>query len=402
MSEVETNIEATAKRIMVRSIFLLLFAQVAVLSLWFSAASILPALAAANDINVADLAGLSAATQIGFVGGALVLAVSGLPDRVRPQRLFAVFALIASIANLALFLLPPDGLQAFASRLIVGFALAGVYPVGLKIAVGWSVQKRALIVSLLVGALALGSALPHLAVYFGGVDWRMTLLATSVAGMMGGVAMLFCDVGPYHQQAAKFDPRSIMAAWQIKPVRYAFLGYFGHMWELYAFWAWVGVVAGVAATGHVENPQAFGSLIAFWAIGLGALVCVPAGILADKFGKARIANTAMVISAVSGICAALVFDYSLILFVTALVVWGMSIIPDSPQFSALVADYAPPDRVGSLMTLQTALGFALTSITVQFTPQFVEAFGWPLAFLVLALGPLFGIFTMRHFRKMKN
>ncbi len=387
---------------MVRSIILLLFAQVAVLSLWFSAASVLPALAAANGLEVADLAGLSAATQIGFVAGALVLAISGLPDRVRPQRLFAVFALIASAANLALFLVSPDGLLAFTSRLVVGFALAGVYPVGLKVAVGWSIKRRGLIASLLVGALALGSALPHLAVYFGGVDWRLTLLVTSVAGMIGGIAILFCDVGPYHQQAAKFDPRAIMAAWQIKPVRYAFLGYFGHMWELYAFWAWVGVVAGVAATGHVENPQAFGSLIAFWAIGLGAVVCVPSGLLADRFGKARIANIAMIISAASGICAALAFEYSLILFVMALIIWGMSIIPDSPQFSALVADHAPPDRIGSLMTLQTALGFALTSITVQFTPQFVEAFSWPMAFLVLALGPLFGIFSMRYFKQNKD
>lgn len=398
MTEVDTNIEAVATRVMVRSIALLLFAQVAALSLWFSSASILPALAAANDSDVADLAGLSAATQIGFVVGALVLAISGLPDRVRPQRLFAVFALIASAANLALFLVPPDGLFAVLSRLVVGFALAGVYPVGLKVAVGWSIKRRGLIASLLVGALALGSALPHLAVYFGGVDWRLTLLVTSFAGMTGGIAMLFCEVGPYHQQAAKFDPRTIMAAWQIKPVRYAFLGYFGHMWELYAFWAWVGVVGGVAATGHVESPQAFGSLIAFWAIGLGAAVCVPAGFLADKFGKARIASAAMIVSAASGICAALAYEHSFVLFVAALIVWGMSIIPDSPQFSALVADHAPPDRVGSLMTLQTALGFALTSITVQFTPRFVESFSWPAAFLVLALGPLFGVFAMRRFK----
>lgn len=401
MTESANTTEVLTTRRMIRSLVLLLFAQVAVLSLWFSAASILPALAAANDLNVAALAGLSAATQVGFVAGALALAVSGLPDRVRPQRLFAVFAVVAASANLTLFIFPPEGLVALISRGVVGFALAGVYPVGLKIAVGWSVKRRGLIASLLVGALTLGSASPHLAVYLGGVDWQLTLMVTSSAGVLGAVAILFCDVGPYHQRAAQFDPRAIMAAWHNKPVRYAFFGYFGHMWELYAFWAWVGVAAGVAAKGRTEDPTLYGSIVAFLAIGLGAVACIPAGFMADRYGKARVARIAMILSAVCGVLAAVTFGGSLMWFTIVLVMWGISIIPDSAQFSALVADHAPPARVGSLMTLQTAFGFALTVITVQFLPKFVEITSWPVAFLVLALGPALGIYAMRFF-KQKN
>lgn len=398
MRETGGQITDPSRGQMIRSIALLLYAQVAVLSLWFSAAAVLPALANEHGLQAGDFAGLSAATQIGFVIGALLLAISGMPDRVRPQRLFASFSLLAALANMALLLVHPESFLALMSRLLVGFSLAGVYPVGLKIAVGWSVKRRGLIASLLVGALTLGSASPHFAAYLGGVDWRLTLIGTSAAALTGAFVIFFCRLGPYHQRAAKFDMKATAIAWHDKSIRYAFLGYFGHMWELYAYWAWVGVAASAAAVNAgVVAAQTFGSLVAFLAIALGAIACVPAGLLADRVGKAKVAQMAMLISAASGVLAAYFFDGGLYVFTGVLIVWGISIIPDSAQFSALVADHAPPERVGSLMTLQTALGFALTSITVQFLPDVVAIAGWPAAFLCLTAGPLLGVLVMRHF-----
>jgi MFS family permease len=380
---------------MVRSVSLLLVAQVLVLSLWFSASAVIPSLAASHDMLPYQLAGLLSATQIGFVIGALVFAITGLPDRMPPQILFATAAILAALLNLVLLVVSPSGVLALASRVLVGFCLAGVYPVGLKIAVGWSEKRRGLITSLLVGALALGSALPYAVALLGGVDWRVTLWATSLLACAGAVAVWFTSVGPFHRQAAQFNPKSILTAWNNRAIRSAFLGYFGHMWEVYAFWAWVGVAVSAAAVsaGRVD-ANSFGSLTAFVAISAGALACVPAGLLADRFGKVVVARSAMVLSAGAGLMAALTFDGNLMVFVLVMVFWSAAIVPDSPQFSALVADHAPPDQVGSLMTLQTAIGFLVTCATIQIMPEIVTAFGWPTAFVFLAIGPVFGVWII--------
>ncbi len=380
-----------------RSVSILVVSQVAVLGLWFSAAAVLPALAAARGVPVEALAGLAAATQIGFVVGALTFAATGLPDRVDPRRVFALCGGLAALANLALLVLPADDLGAVLSRAAVGFALAGVYPVGLKIAVGWSVTRRGLITSLLVGALTLGSASPHLVSLVGGADWQATLLITSGFAVLGAAAILAIDLGPYHQRSTRFDPGAIMLAWRDPAIRRAYGGYFGHMWELYAFWAWVGVAAAQAALlANHAAPDRFGALIAFLAIGLGGVACVPAGWLADRVGKATVARGAMIGSAILGVLAAVSFGGPLILVAILLVLWGLLIIPDSAQFSALVADHAPPEQAGSLMTLQTALGFALTAVTVHATPWVVAQIGWSGAFLVLALGPTAGAIILRR------
>lgn len=380
---------------MVRSVSLLLVAQVLVLSLWFSASAVIPSLAADHGLLASQLAGLASATQIGFVLGALVFAITGLPDRMAPQTLFALAAVMAALFNLVLLLVPPTGLTAQASRMLVGLCLAGVYPVGLKIAVGWSERRRGLITSLLVGALALGSALPHAVALLGGVDWRSTLWTTSLLAGFGAVAVWFTKVGPFHRQASQFNARSIMTVWNNRKIRAAFFGYFGHMWELYAFWAWVGIAAAAAAmnAGRTDTA-AFGSLVAFIAIAAGALACVPAGWLADRFGKVIVARGAMILSAGAGLIAAATFDGNLLVFAAVLVFWGVAIIPDSPQFSALVADHAPSDQVGSLMTLQTAIGFLITWATIQIVPEIVTGFGWPAAFGFLALGPIMGAWAV--------
>jgi MFS family permease len=379
---------------MSRSVTLLVIAVVLALSLWFSAAAVLPGLAAAHGLTLAALAGLTTATQIGFVAGALTLAATGLPDRRDPRAVFAASAVLAAAANAVLLVARPDGIAALLSRAVVGAGLAGVYPVGLKIAVGWSEARRGLITGLLVGALTLGSALPHLVAFTGGPDWRLTIVSTSLLAVVAAALTLGIGLGPFHRRAAKLRLGALALAWSDRRIRLAFAGYLGHMWELYAFWAWVAAIAAASAATLVAQPSRFGSAVAFVAIALGGLACIPAGWLADRFGRAWVAGGAMAISAAAGLAAAVGFGAAPWLVALLLILWGSAIVADSAQFSSLVADAAPPDRAGSLMALQTAVGFALSAVTVQALPAVAALIGWPLALAGLAIGPVLGAAAM--------
>lgn len=378
----------------VASLALLVVAEVFGLSLWFSAAAVLPGLAEHAGASLAALAGLTTATQAGFVCGALCLAATGLPDRIDPRRLFALSCLGAAAANAALLVLPPQGMAAHLSRALVGAALAGVYPVGLKIAVGWSERRRGLITGLLVGALTLGTALPHVVVLTGGPGWRVTIVATTALAVAAAGLILFAGLGPFHAKAARLRLGVLGLAWTNRRIRLAFAGYFGHMWELYAFWAWVSPIAATSAAGQVADAARFGAAVAAAGIALGGLACIPAGWLADRFGRARIAGAAMAVSAAAGLGAAAGFGGAPWLMALLLGLWGGSIVADSAQFSSLVADNAPRESAGSLMALQTALGFALSAVTVQALPAFAGAAGWPAALAALAIGPVLGAAAM--------
>lgn len=379
-----------------RSIAILIASQVAVLSVWFSSAAVLAEMAGEAGLAPRRLAWLSTAVQAGFAGGALVYAALGLADRFDPRRVFALSALAAAGANAALLAAPIGGAEAVALRAATGFFLAGVYPVGMKIAVGWAKADRALLVGSLVGALTLGSASPHLVALWGGADWRVTIAATSALAIAGGLAMLAAGLGPHHARAPGLKISAMALAWTDRRIRLAILGYVGHMWELYAFWAWAGVIAGAsyAAAGMAE-PAWAAKLTAFLAIALGGIACVPAGRWGDRFGKARVAAWAMALSGAAALAAALCFGGPAWLMALVLVAWGLAVVPDSAQFSALVADHAPPERAGSLMTLQTAIGFALTAVTVQVTPMAAAAWGWPAVLAVMAAGPFAGVAAMR-------
>jgi len=272
----------------------------------------------------------------------------------------------------------------------------------MKIAVGWGQKDRGFLVGALVGALTLGSASPHLVALGGGADWRLTVAAASLAAGVAGLLCLFVSLGPYHATAARFDPRAITTAWTNRRVRLAYAGYLGHMWELYAMWAWI--AAATAASYGVSMPPdeatRLAKLTAFAAIGGGGIACALAGIAADRIGKAEITIIAMTVSGASAIAAAMTFGGPAWLTLAITVVWGLSIVPDSAQFSALVADAAPPEQAGSLLALQTALGFALTFFTVQATPVLAAMFGWPPVLAGLALGPAIGIIAMMRLRAM--
>jgi MFS family permease len=362
---------------------------------------VLPELTREAALGPGRAAALSSAVQVGFVVGALALALHGTADRHDPRRVMAAAALVAATANIALLVTPPGGWMQVGLRGITGAALAGVYPVGMKIVVGWGQRDRGLLVGLLVGALTLGSAAPHLIAWFGGADWRATVASASALAALGAALCLGAGLGPAHARAAGFDPGALRLAWTDRRVRLAYAGYLGHMWELYAFWAWIAAAAAAAFASRLGvGAEDAAGLLAFCAIALGGLLCAPAGIIADRIGKARVAAAAMVVSGLAGLGVAATFGGPVWLTAALILVWGAAVIPDSAQFSALVADAAPPDRAGSLMTFQTALGFTLTFFTVQAVPFAAEALGWPATLALMAIGPAAGVEAMRRLIRM--
>ena len=371
------------------------------MSLWFTSAAILPDIAREAAISDARQALMSSAVQAGFVAGALAVSISGLADRVDPRRVFAASALAAACINALLLFAPLGGDAAILLRFLTGALLAGVYPVGMKIAVGWGTTDRGLLVGLLVGALTLGKSAPYLAAFVGGADWRQAVLSTSLLAAFGGLLVLVIGLGPHHARAPRFAPRAILLAWTDRRIRGAYLGYLGHMWELFAMWAWIGAAAAASYAVSLDRAEAesLAKLTAFLAIGLGGLVCLPAGIWADRIGKAEVTIAAMAVSGAAALMTAWSFGGPVWLTFLLMVVWGIAVIPDSAQFSAIVADASPPHLAGSLLTFQTALGFGLTIVTVQAVPWLASLFGWPAVLSCLAAGPALGIVAMLPLRR---
>jgi len=383
------------------SVGLLVAAEMAGMSLWFTSAAVLPDMVREAAITPERQAMLSSGVQAGFVIGALAVSISGIADRFDPRRVFAVSAIAAGLANALLLIAPLGGDLAIAARVATGALLAGVYPVGMKIAVGWGSRDRGLLVGLLVGALTLGNGAPYLAAFLGGTDWRLAVAVVSLFAGIGGLLVLAAGLGPFHARSPRLDIGAISLAWTDRRIRQAYLGYFGHMWELFAMWAWVGVASAASYAVTIDEASAvsLGKLTAFLAIGLGAITCVVAGVVADRIGKAEVTIIAMVTSGLAALATAVTFGGPVWLTFVLVLVWGIAVIPDSAQFSALVADAAPPHLSGSLMTFQTALGFALTIATVQVTPLAATAIGWPVVLALMAAGPAIGVVAMLPLRR---
>jgi len=382
------------------SITLLLICEVAAMTVWFSSSAALPAILAETHLSPFRTALLTSSVQAGFVAGTLLSALTGLSDRFDPRKLFMSCCLVAATANASLLALPAGSDLIPALRFVTGMSMAGVYPVGMKIAATWAVGDAGLLIGLLVGALTLGSASPHLIAALGGVDWRLTYLASSLAALGAGALINLAAVGPNERRSARFDPRFITEIWHTKPLRLATFGYLGHMWELYAMWAWIGafLLASFRAA-HMEAADQAAEYGAFLVIGVGALSCVAAGLAADRWGRTTVTIAAM---AVSGSCAALsgvVFGLSPGLVLTLGLVWGVSVIADSAQFSAAIVELSPADKIGTMLTLQTCFGFLLTLVTIHLVPDAVAALGWKYAFSLLSIGPALGIWAMVALRR---
>jgi MFS family permease len=366
------------------------------MSLWFSATAVTPSLAAAFALTPSESAWLTMAVQAGFVAATLLTAVANLADVVNPRVLIGIGCLLGAAANASALLVgSPGGL--IATRLATGAALAWVYPPAMKVAAGWFRLRRGFALGMLVGALTLGKAMPHLVTALFGAEWRTPILSTSALAVAGALlAVGIVRDGPLLPPTSRFDARAVGRVFAVRGVRLATAGYLGHMWELYAMWAWVAAfaAASLAAAGS-DDPARDAAFVAFVAIGSGAAGCMVAGRLADGLGKARVARLALAASGACCLATAAVYGRHPAWLFLLVAVWGFAVVADSAQFSALVSEHAPPDAIGTALTLQTSIGFLLTMVTIDALPRVAAVVGWQWAAWLLALGPLAGWIAMR-------
>ncbi|WP_439028744.1 MFS transporter [Haloarchaeobius sp. DT45] len=376
---------------------LLATAELLAMTLWFSASAVGPELADAWDLSGAQTAWLTNAVQLGFVVGALFSAVVTLSDTVPPRYLFAGSSLAGSLATAAIAGFVDSFLPAVTLRFLTGAALAGVYPPGMKLIAGWFDTGRGFAIGTLVGALSVGSAMPHLLRAVGGVgDPTSVLSGAAILGAFGGLLALAARPGPQQAPAAPFDPGAIGRILRDRPTMLANGGYFGHMWELYAVWTWIPLYLTAGVGGSVGADVV--ALLSFATIAVGGLGAALAGRVADQVGRTTLTSVSMVVSGSCCLLAVPLFDGPPLLLVPFLLVWGVTIVADSAQFSTAVSELADPSYVGSALTLQTAVGFLLTTVSIQLTPVVADAVGWRYAFVPLAVGPLVGTVSMLRLR----
>jgi MFS family permease len=367
------------------------------MTLWFSATAANAPIVAEFHLSASQTAWLTMAVQGGFVIGTLISALVNLPDIINPRRLFAVGCVIAATANAAL--VRADGVVTLiALRLVTGAALACVYPPGMKIAAGWF-ERRGAALGVLIGALTVGSAFPHLlATASATIPWRTLMLSASALAVLGGALVVTAvGDGPYVATNARFDPAAVGRVFSNRQTRLATLGYLGHMWELYAVWTWIAAFAS-ASLGFVGGATAnspAGSAVAFATIGSGAIGSAAAGWFADRVGKARVASWAMIVSGACCASAGLFFHAPAPVLYLFAMAWGVAVVADSAQLSALVAQYSPRDHVGTALTVQTCAGFLLTMVSIRLLPIAAQTIGWQWVFLCLAPGPAFGVLALR-------
>ena len=361
-------------------------------SLWFSANSAADDLIRTWGIAPADIGTLTNAVQLGFILGTLTFAVSGLADRYPASRIFAVCAILGALGNAAFALFATGMTVGIPLRFAVGFALAGVYPLGMKLVVSWVPERAGAALAQLVGMLTLGTALPHgIRLAGAGWSWQATILVSSALALAAAAMIFWLGDGPHLKRRHDAPPLRlgrVFYAFSVQEFRASALGYFGHQWELYAFWTLVPalvLLSGLATPGSTTL-----SGLAFAIIGIGALGCILGGWWSQHIGSARVAATALTLSAMC--CAVFPFstDWPAWIKIALLLLWGASVVADSPHFSALSARACAPEIVGSALAFQNSIGFAITMLSIQLGTAWIGDWGTSIAWLLLP-GPLLGL-----------
>jgi MFS family permease len=378
-----------------RTLPTIVIAQFLCTSVWFAGNAVLPQLILELGFEESMLGHLSSAVQLGFITGTLLFAIFAIADRVSPTLVFLCCGLLAATSNFLPLLLLPTGNELLVSRFVTGFFLAGIYPVGMKIASDHFREGLGRSLGFLVGALVLGTALPHLIRSMGaGLDWKLVLGSTSLLAVAGGV-MLFVGVpnGPYRKISAKFDSTAFMNIFKVKPFRKAALGYFGHMWELYAFWAFVPWILYQYQSIHERDlPVSFSSFII---IGSGGLACVASGWFSSRAGTQKLAMLCLLASGICCLLSPLFFyqEHPMVLL-GFLWFWGLVVIADSPLFSTLVAQHAPAEIKGTALTIVNCIGFAITVVSIQLIQYLTLWIPSGYVLMLLAIGPVFGVLQL--------
>ena len=369
------------------------------MSTWFSASAVIPQLRREWLLSDSAAAWLTIAVQLGFVCGALVSSLLNLSDIIPPRHVILGGSIGAATVNLLLDV-AGGGTLGIPLRFATGFFLAGVYPPAFKLMSTWFRRGRGIALGILVGAISVGSAMPHLVNGLGGLDWRLVIYATSALTLVGGLITEFAVTeGPFPFPRATFDVRQAGRVFANRGVRLASFGYFGHMWELFAMWAWFVVFFSdeLAARGSSASSAAYAT---FAVLSIGALGSWLSGILAERWGRTK---TTALLMGISGSCCLLVgavFGGPAWLVLTVSLVWGLTVVADSAQFSTMVTELADQAYVGTALTLQLAVGFALTVATIWLIPLLENAFGWRWAFVFLAPGPALGALAMLRLKTL--
>jgi MFS family permease len=374
------------------------------MSLWFTGTAVLPQITAMWHSGIALGSWLTIAVQVGFAVGAITFALFNISDVFSPVPVFVFSALAASAANAAFAFTAQQPLTAILLRGATGFFLAGVYPVGMKIMAGWFERGRGLALGIMIGALTVGSAVPHGVNSVGSIAWRGVVLLGSLQGAIGGlIVALAVRQGPFAMPKSVLDFGQVLEIVRNRPLRLANLGYLGHMWELYGFWGWVAVIFATSS----GWPRSKYEMASAAAIAIGAVGCIWAGAASDKLQdeaasarvaqRARVTIIAMAVSSACCVVAALVFHHPMLLLGLSLI-WGIAVIADSAQFSTIISEVSDKSYVGTALTCQVAAGFLLTAFSIRWLAAVAAHFGWPWALASMSVGPLLGIWAMNGLR----